>query len=109
MTAAETVQGAPALEMRNICKQYPGVRALDDVSLSVGQAEIHALLGENGAGKSTMMKILADPEAKDEVRAWAAWALGMLKVPQGTYNFNLVGYEIFGMTFALHLRMPIWF
>jgi ribose transport system ATP-binding protein len=56
---------APALEMRNISKQYPGVRALDDVSLSVGVGEIHALLGENGAGKSTMMKILAGAQSKD--------------------------------------------
>jgi len=56
---------APALEMRNISKQYPGVRALDDVSLSVEVGEIHALLGENGAGKSTMMKILAGAQSKD--------------------------------------------
>ncbi len=56
---------APALEMRNISKQYPGVRALDDVSLSVDVGEIHALLGENGAGKSTMMKILAGAQSKD--------------------------------------------
>ena len=57
---------APALEMRNISKQYPGVKALDDVSLMVGAGEIHALLGENGAGKSTMMKILAGAQSKDQ-------------------------------------------
>src|ERR1700709_637322 len=51
--------------MRNISKQYPGVKALDDVSLTVGVGEIHALLGENGAGKSTMMKILAGAQSKD--------------------------------------------
>ncbi len=56
---------ALALEMCNISKQYPGVRALDDVSLSVAKGEIHALLGENGAGKSTMMKILAGAQSKD--------------------------------------------
>jgi len=66
VTAAQTVSNKPALEMRNISKQYPGVRALDDVSLSVGRAEIHALLGENGAGKSTMMKILAGAQGKDD-------------------------------------------
>ena len=54
------------LEMRNISKRYPGVRALDNVSLTVGKAEIHALLGENGAGKSTMMKILAGAQSGDE-------------------------------------------
>ncbi|MFO7682504.1 MAG: multiple monosaccharide ABC transporter ATP-binding protein [Chloroflexota bacterium] len=47
------------LEMRNITKTFPGVKALDDVNFSVQQGEIHALVGENGAGKSTLMKVLS--------------------------------------------------
>jgi len=46
------------LEMRNITKLFPGVRALNDVNFSVRRGEIHALVGENGAGKSTLMNIL---------------------------------------------------
>ncbi len=47
------------LEMRGITKSFPGVRALDDVTLDVARGEIHAICGENGAGKSTLMKILS--------------------------------------------------
>ena len=47
------------LEMRNITKTFPGVKALSDVNLTVEKGEIHALVGENGAGKSTLMKVLS--------------------------------------------------
>ncbi len=47
------------LEMRNITKTFPGVKALDNVSFAVKQGEIHALVGENGAGKSTLMNVLS--------------------------------------------------
>lgn len=49
----------PILEMRNITKTFPGVKALDNVSFRVAEGEIHCLVGENGAGKSTLMKVLS--------------------------------------------------
>jgi putative multiple sugar transport system ATP-binding protein len=47
------------LEMRNITKTFPGVKALENVSFDVRKGEIHAIVGENGAGKSTLMKVLS--------------------------------------------------
>ena len=47
------------LEMKNITKVFPGVKALDNVNLTVEKGEIHAICGENGAGKSTLMSILS--------------------------------------------------
>ncbi len=49
----------PILEMKNITKTFPGVKALSDVTFSVAAGEIHCLVGENGAGKSTLMKVLS--------------------------------------------------
>ncbi len=54
------------LEMRGICKSFPGVRALSNVDFSLNEGEIHALMGENGAGKSTLIKVLTGVYSKDE-------------------------------------------
>lgn len=60
------------LEMTNITKNFPGVKALNDVNLQVTTGEIHALIGENGAGKSTLMKVLSGVH------------------PHGTYDGNIM-------------------
>ena len=57
---------APRLEFRHIGKTFPGVRALGDVGFAVRAGSVHGLLGENGAGKSTMMKILGGEYIPDE-------------------------------------------
>ncbi len=51
------------LEMKNITKSFPGVKALDNVNFKVVEGEIHALVGENGAGKSTLMNVLSGVHA----------------------------------------------
>ncbi len=54
------------LEMRNITKTFPGVRAVNDVTFKVRPGTVHALIGENGAGKSTLMKVLAGEHIPDQ-------------------------------------------
>ena len=46
------------IEMLHITKEFPGIKANDDITLQLRKGEVHALLGENGAGKSTLMSVL---------------------------------------------------
>lgn len=61
----EDDQNVPLLHMRDIEKVFPGVKALDGVDLDVRAGEVHCLLGQNGAGKSTMIKVLAGAHHHD--------------------------------------------
>ena len=72
------------LEMKNISKEFPGVKALDNVSLTVRRGTVHALMGENGAGKSTLMKIL----------------IGAHRADSGTIRFN--GEDLEPSTLTVH-------
>ena len=54
------------LELHHITKRYPGVVALDDVSISFREGEVHALVGENGAGKSTFIKTISGAVQSNE-------------------------------------------
>ncbi len=65
MEAKKQQSGDILLEMKNITKEFPGVKALDGVSLKVRRGTVHALMGENGAGKSTLMKCLFGIYARD--------------------------------------------
>ena len=56
------------IKMEHICKEFPGVKALDDVTFELKAGEVHALVGENGAGKSTLMKVLTGVYTKDSGR-----------------------------------------
>lgn len=62
-----TIENSPTvIELNNIIKRFPGVVALDHVSLQLKRGEVHVLLGENGAGKSTLIKVLSGAYVADE-------------------------------------------
>ena len=99
--AAATGRVAPLFELRGIGKQFPGVKALDDVSFEIQAGEIHMLLGENGAGKSSLMKVLCGAYSADQGEFFhhgeavrinslaAAQALGVAVIFQ---EFSLIPY-----------------
>src|SRR3954471_7063843 len=70
------------LQMRGICKEYPGVRALSGAELQVRASEVHVLVGENGAGKSTLMKILSGAVTADAGEVLLNGARGELGDPR---------------------------
>ena len=57
------------LEIQNLTKDFPGVRALDSVNFKVKKGEIHSLCGENGAGKSTLMSVISGVYPKGSYKA----------------------------------------
>lgn len=69
------------LEMRNIVKEFPGVRALDGVSFTLERGEFHSLVGENGAGKSTLMKVLSGVYSTGDFE-------GEILIDDGARNFS---------------------
>ena len=92
--------GGTVLELRNVSKSFPGVRALHDVSFSLRAGEVTALIGENGAGKSTIVKILTGiyvPDAGEVVAGGGvrrfqsprdSWAAGIAAIHQETVMFD---------------------
>jgi ribose transport system ATP-binding protein len=86
----------PLLQVSHISKGYPGVQALDDVSLHVNPGEVLAVIGENGAGKSTMMKILAGLVRQDTgTLQWNGSAVHVSSVRQATdLGISLIHQEL---------------
>lgn len=78
------------LAARNICKSFPGVRALHDVQFTLNKGDIHALMGENGAGKSTLIKVLTGVYHKDSGEIYLAGdGIVNIKSPEEAQNLGI--------------------
>jgi len=84
------------LEIRNVTREFPGVKALDNVSAQFDLGEIHALMGENGAGKSTMMKIITGIYQPDLGSVYIDGEAVVMKSYKDSskYNISMVHQEI---------------
>ena len=85
------MQDGAVLQLRGICKYFPGVKALQDVDFTLRAGEVHALMGENGAGKSTLIKCLTGVYPKDEGEIFMAGHDGPVSIrsPQEAQNAGI--------------------
>jgi putative multiple sugar transport system ATP-binding protein len=95
------------LEMRNITKTFPGVKALSDVTFSVAPHEIHCLVGENGAGKSTLMKVLSGVHPHGEYTGDIVYE-GKTQVFHSIADSEKVGIAIIYQELALVPDMTVY-
>lgn len=98
---------APILEMKNITKEFPGVKALSNVSFQVKQGEIHCLVGENGAGKSTLMKVLSGVYAHGEYTGDVLFN-GQIQNFSGIHDSEKAGIAIIYQELALIPEMTVY-
>ena len=84
------------LEVKNVTREFPGVKALDDVSVQFDRGEIHALMGENGAGKSTLMKIITGIYRPDAGTVYIDGQKAVLRSfsDSARYDISIVHQEI---------------
>ncbi len=112
---ATSAVASPLLHVRDVSKDYPGVRALERVELTVKSGSVHALVGENGAGKSTLIKCLAGVARPDHMELFVrglettiggaadARDLGLAFIHQ---ELNLIDYFTAGENVYLGHRLP---
>ena len=87
------------LRMEKISKSFPGVKALDSVHFELKRGEVHAIAGENGAGKSTFMKVLTGIYKQDEGEIYYK---GNLFLPENPKHAQEMGISI------IHQELPIF-
>ncbi|CAN5517104.1 sugar ABC transporter ATP-binding protein [soil metagenome] len=99
-----TTHNTPLLELRGITKRFPGVLALDQVSLALHAGEVHMLMGENGAGKSTLMKVLCGAYTAD---AGEIFANGQAVQMKGPADARALGVAVIFQEYSLVPHLSI--
>lgn len=104
---------APILTMEKVNKQYPGVRALDNVDFSLGRGEVRALLGKNGAGKSTLVKILSGAVRPDSGAIHINGQMVTINSPRDAFELGICTvYQemslVPGLTVAENILLGRW-
>ncbi|MCX7174484.1 MAG: sugar ABC transporter ATP-binding protein [Proteobacteria bacterium] len=99
----------PLLELRGISKTFPGVKALDDVSFSVYPGEVHMLIGENGAGKSSLMKVLCGAYTADAGQFYSKGEPVDIRSPADARKFGIaVIFQEFSLVPYLDIAQNIF-
>lgn len=99
-----TTDLAPIIEVRNVVKSYGGVRALDDVSMTLRAGNVHCLAGENGCGKSTLIKIISGVEQPDSGQIFIQGKLQGRVSPLGAI---LAGIQVIYQDFSLFPNLTV--
>ena len=97
-------QAVPVLEVRNIVKTYGGVKALDDVSMTLVAGHVHCLAGENGCGKSTLIKIISGVERPDSGEILID---GKVQAPLSPIDSIRAGIQVIYQDFSLFPNLSV--
>ena len=104
MSNNDVLSTAPVLEVRNIVKTYGGVRALDDVSMSLAAGNVHCLVGENGCGKSTLIKIISGVEKPDSGEIYID---GVFQAQLSPFDAIIAGIQVIYQDFSLFPNLSV--
>ena len=104
MAEASRSDSLPVLEVRNIVKTYGGVKALDDVSMALTAGNVHCLAGENGCGKSTLIKIISGVEQPD---SGSIYIDGKLQEKLSPFSSIMAGIQVIYQDFSLFPNLSV--
>jgi simple sugar transport system ATP-binding protein len=104
MTKTPSPKPTPVLEVKNIVKTYGGVIALEDVSMTLSAGRVHCLAGENGCGKSTLIKIISGVEQPD---AGSIFIDGMLQDKLTPYSAIMAGIQVIYQDLSLFPNLSV--